>query len=163
MNRFVLMTAIAVITAACTTAVDTTTTSSIDAGSGTAATSATGGETSLPVTTQIAPPVSSPDEALTLPITPAQQEGPYYPVETLADQDNDLTVVASLGGAPTGNVLILQGRLLTGDGAPVEGGIVEIWQVDSQGIYLHPDDPGTDDRDPYFQFSGRATAAADGT
>jgi protocatechuate 3,4-dioxygenase beta subunit len=156
------MAAIGVVIAACTTAVDATTTSSIDAETGTTTTTIVD-EPSLPVTTQIDAPAPSADEALPLPITPAQQEGPFYPVETLADQDNDLTVVAGLDGAPTGNVLILQGRLLTGGGAPVEGGVVEIWQVDSQGIYLHPGDPRTDDRDPYFQFSGRATVAADGT
>ena len=94
--------------------------------------------------------------------TPSQQEGPYYPVERLDDQDNDLTVVEGLNGSPSGNVLVLEGSLVTTDGDPIANGQVEIWQTDSNGIYLHPADPGVADRDPYFQGSGVATTGEDG-
>ena len=95
--------------------------------------------------------------------TPSQQQGPYYPLERFDDQDNDLTVVDGLDGSSSGSVLVLNGVLLTTEGEPVEGGIIEIWQTDSNGIYLHPDDPGIADRDPFFQGSGMATAGADGS
>ncbi len=102
-------------------------------------------------------------EGLPLAATPSQQEGPYYPVQRFDDRDNDLTVIDGVDGSAAGNVLILNGTLLTTDGAPVVGGVVEIWQTDANGIYLHPGDPGVAERDAFFQGSGAATAATDGS
>jgi protocatechuate 3,4-dioxygenase beta subunit len=95
--------------------------------------------------------------------TPSQQEGPYYPVEKLDDRDNDMTQVEGLDGTAAGNVLLVEGRLLTTAGDSVNGAVVEMWQTDSNGIYLHPQDPGTDDRDPFFQFYGEAITDSDGS
>lgn len=113
-------------------------------------------------TTSIAALLPGPDE-LPLPETPAQQEGPYYPVDRLDDQDNDLTVVDGLDGAATGQVLLLSGTLLTTEGEPVAGAVIEIWQTDAAGIYLHPDDSALADRDRFFQGSGTDTVAPDGS
>lgn len=113
-------------------------------------------------TTSVAAVLPAPGE-LPLAPTPAQQEGPYYPVDRLADQDDDLTVVEGLDGVATGEVLVLSGTLLTTEGEPVAGAVIEIWQTDANGIYLHPADPGLADRDPYFQGSGTASVADDGT
>ena len=44
----------------------------------------------------------------------------------------------------------------------MSGGVVEIWQVDGQGIYDHPNAPDTDSRDPAFQFYGEAVTDAAG-
>lgn len=170
MRRAVVSLVIAVAAASCTTTggSETTTSAATTAGQQDSTTTTTTGgndeattSTTSPTTTDTLPPI--PEDELPLPATPAQQEGPYYPVEKLDDRDNDLTVVADIGGTPAGNVLILEGRLVTTDGVPVEGGVIEIWQVDSAGIYLHPDDPKTADRDPNFQFYGEAVAAADGS
>jgi protocatechuate 3,4-dioxygenase beta subunit len=46
---------------------------------------------------------------------------------------------------------------------PLEGLVIEIWQTDSNGVYLHPNDPSTANRDPNFQFYGEATTSADGS
>lgn len=61
-----------------------------------------------------------------------------------------------------GTPLGVDGVLLRSDGAPIEGAIVEIWQTDSQGIYLHPDDPGFSGLDPGFQGYGESVTDADG-
>ncbi len=144
--------------AACSTPVDETTSAS--AAEQPSTTIAIGDEMVTTSSIEMAP---SELAALPLAATPSQAEGPYYPVERLADQDHDLTAVDGLAAVPAGNVLIVNGTLLTSEGAPVAGGVVEIWQTDANGIYLHQDDPGVADRDPFFQGSGAATAAEDGS
>ena len=46
---------------------------------------------------------------------------------------------------------------------PVAGAIIEIWQTDNNGIYLHPNGRRTSRRDTNFQFYGESVTAADGT
>ncbi|HSF79898.1 MAG TPA: hypothetical protein VLA49_01610 [Anaerolineales bacterium] len=94
--------------------------------------------------------------------TPAQQEGPYYPVDKPADHDNDLVDFAGASQAPAGEILSLAGVVYDANGQRVQGALIEIWQTDSNGIYLHPDDPDTDQRDPNFQFYGETVTGADG-
>lgn len=96
-------------------------------------------------------------------VTPRQQEGPYYPVETLDDRDNDLTVVDGSSATSSGDLLLLSGRVVDTDGQPVAGAVVEIWQTDSGGAYMHPNDPATSGRDMNFQFYGEAVTAGDGS
>jgi len=91
--------------------------------------------------------------------TPAQTEGPFYPVAIPKDSDFDLLRNGSLNytrGQPAwveGTVTDLQGR-------PVAGAQVEIWQCDETGHYHHPGDSGK--ADPAFQGFGRASVGADG-
>jgi protocatechuate 3,4-dioxygenase beta subunit len=40
--------------------------------------------------------------------------------------------------------------------------VIEIWQTDANGIYRHPGDPKTTDRDPHFQFYGESSTELDG-
>jgi protocatechuate 3,4-dioxygenase beta subunit len=94
--------------------------------------------------------------------TPSQQEGPYYTVEKPADRDSDLVDFAGAAAAPAGQVLFLNGVVYDASGLPVEGVVIEIWQTDDSGVYLHPNDPGTGRRDPNFQFYGEATTGGDG-
>ena len=94
--------------------------------------------------------------------TPAQQEGPFYPVEKPEDIDNDLVVVEGLSDSAAGQILLLSGSLLTTKGEQVAGATIEIWQVDQNGIYLHPADPGIEDRDPNFQGYGESVTDEDG-
>lgn len=95
--------------------------------------------------------------------TPAQTEGPYYPVNKPKDRDNDLVDLEGSGGSPAGDILEFGGRLFDASGVPVAGAVVEIWQTDNNGVYLHPDDPGTSRRDPHFQFYGESVTADDGS
>jgi len=94
--------------------------------------------------------------------TPAQQEGPYYPVDKPADLDNDLVDFAGAKKTPAGEVLSLAGVIYDANGRRVEGAVIEIWQTDNNGIYMHPGDPNTGRRDPNFQFYGEALTGADG-
>lgn len=112
----------------------------------------------LPVLLALAAPAA----AETLPLTPAQSEGPYYPSRLRpADLDADLTRIG-LGPRAQGEIIALGGRVVDPAGRPIEGARVEIWQTDAQGVYLHPDDPRIGQHDRNFQFFGRARSAADG-
>ncbi len=94
--------------------------------------------------------------------TPAQQEGPYYTVDKPADRDNDLVELAGATGVPAGTILEFGGTVYDATGMPLEGLVIEIWQTDDSGAYLHPRDPATDNRDRNFQFYGEATTDAAG-
>ena len=100
-------------------------------------------------------------EALTL--TPRQTEGPYYPDHLPLDQDNDLTLITD-GKAPAGGVITeFGGRLLNVDGKPISEAVVELWQADNNGCYIHS--KGTQkgkERDPQFQGFGKITTNAKG-
>ena len=101
-------------------------------------------------------------DATTVPLrpTPAQTEGPFYPLELPADGDADLLVNGARrlrGGQP----VMLGGRVVDLDGRPLAGARVEIWQCDGAGRYHHPRDRGGI-ADPDFQGWGHAIADADG-
>ena len=121
--------------------------------------------TAVPTTTE---PQPEPTEQQIEPIevtyfTPSQGEGPYYPVNKLEDRDNDLTVLEGADGSPAGDVIEFGGFVYDAAGRPLPDAVVEIWQTDSSGVYLHPGDPGTDQRDVNFQFYGESITAADGS
>jgi len=61
-----------------------------------------------------------------------------------------------------GDVLFLFGQVLDTRGDAVPNALVEIWQTDAGGVYDHPGDPGTADRDRSFQFFGSTPVDAAG-
>ncbi len=91
--------------------------------------------------------------------TPAQTEGPFYPVSLPADTDFDLL---RQGGAAyaKGQPGWLDGQVTDAGGLPLAGAVVEIWQCDAAGHYRHPGDG--DRADPAFQAFGRVQADAQG-
>src|SRR3954462_8714518 len=76
--------------------------------------------------------------------TPSQTEGPFYPDHLPLDTDNDLIVINDSITPAVGEITHLSGRLLDGRGEPLRNVLVEIWQVDNNGAYLHT---GTSNRD----------------
>jgi protocatechuate 3,4-dioxygenase beta subunit len=95
-------------------------------------------------------------------VSPNQGEGPYYPPTKPQDRDNNLLVVDGRSPTPVGTPLEISGLLVYDDGTPVVGATMEIWQVDGQGIYDHPNAPDTANRDVNFQGYGEAVTDADG-
>jgi protocatechuate 3,4-dioxygenase beta subunit len=61
-----------------------------------------------------------------------------------------------------GETLILYGHVLDRSGQSLSGYTVEIWQVDTNGIYNHPGDRNTTGRDKGFQFYGTSTTGENG-
>lgn len=91
--------------------------------------------------------------------TPAQTEGPFYPVTLPKDADGDLLRNGSRQYA-RGEPAWVEGAVTDLQGRPVAGAQVEIWQCDVAGHYHHPGDRGQ--ADPDFQGFGRVTVGADG-
>ncbi len=87
--------------------------------------------------------------------TPPMTEGPFYPDKLPLDTDNDLLIVNSSITPAVGDITHLTGRVLSSSGEPVPGVVVEIWQVDNKGVYIHSEDSGRRERDSNFQGFGR--------
>ncbi|MDP1741584.1 MAG: protocatechuate 3,4-dioxygenase [Polaromonas sp.] len=92
--------------------------------------------------------------------TPAQTEGPFYPVVFPKDSDHDLLRNGALN-YPEGQSAWVEGSVSDLAGKPVAGAQVEIWQCDHSGHYHHPGDGGK--ADTRFQGFGRVTVGADGS
>ncbi len=94
--------------------------------------------------------------------TPSLTEGPFYPDKLPLDTDNDLVIVNNSITPAIGEVTHLTGRVLSQAGEPVRDAVVEIWQVDGKGVYLHSADSGRKQRDANFQGFGRFTTGSAG-
>src|SRR5260370_893419 len=101
--------------------------------------------------------------ALALAPTPAQTEGPFYPLNYPADADNDLVHVAGHAEPAKGTVTRVAGRILDRSGRPMAGARVEIWQCDGNGPHHNLRGGGGErPRDDNFQGFGRAATAQGG-
>ena len=94
--------------------------------------------------------------------TPQQTEGPFYPVDLPLDTDNDLIIINDLTTPSLGEITHLSGRILGATGEPIRNALVEIWQVDHHGVYLHEGSAGGDKRDVNFQGFGRFLTGSSG-
>ena len=94
--------------------------------------------------------------------TPAQTEGPFYPNRLPLDTDNDLLIINENITPAIGEVTHLTGRILDAKGNPVKNAVVEIWQCDANGAYLHTGTGNREKRDTNFQGFGRFLTGSSG-
>jgi protocatechuate 3,4-dioxygenase beta subunit len=94
--------------------------------------------------------------------TPRQTEGPFYPNKLPLDTDNDLLIVNDAITPAVGEVTHLTGVILDAKGQPLRNALVEIWQCDSKGVYLHTRDSDRKQRDTNFQGFGRFLTGQNG-
>jgi protocatechuate 3,4-dioxygenase beta subunit len=94
--------------------------------------------------------------------TPAQTEGPFYPDKLPLDTDNDLIIVNDNITPAVGKITHLTGRILDAKGNPINNALVEIWQCDNKGVYIHTDDSKDKERDKNFQGFGRFLTGSKG-
>lgn len=96
--------------------------------------------------------------------TPKQTEGPFYPNKLPLDTDNDLLIINDGITPGVGEITHLTGRVLDLKGNPVRNALVEIWQCDAKGVYLHTRDsePKKDQQDKHFQGFGRFLTGSTG-
>ena len=92
-------------------------------------------------------------EALSL--TPHQTEGPFYPDKMPLDTDNDLIILNDSLTPAVGTVAYLSGKVTDIKGNPLRNTLVEIWQVDNNGVYLHTRGGSRAKLDSNFQGYGR--------
>ncbi len=93
--------------------------------------------------------------------TPRQTEGPFYPDHLPLDTDNDLITVNDSLTPATGEITHLSGRILDSRGQPLRNALVEIWQVDNNGVYINSKDKHAT-RDKNFQGFGRFLTGSTG-
>ena len=88
-----------------------------------------------------------------IPQTLSEITGPTYPYGRMEATDNDLTVQHE--SEPLGERIIVQGRVLDEDNRPVPNTLVEIWQANAAGRYMHRVDSHAAPLDPNFSGAGR--------
>jgi len=93
--------------------------------------------------------------------TPQQTEGPFYPDKLPLDTDNDLLIINDTITPAIGEITHLSGRILDNKGNPIRNALVEIWQVDNHGVYLHTKDTHAA-REKNFQGFGRFMTGSTG-
>ena len=104
------------------------------------------------------------EELQKLVMTPQTTEGPFYPDHLPLDTDNDLLIVNDGITPAVGEVTHLSGRITDAGGQPVRNAVVEIWQVDNFGSYIHSRGTNrqTNKHDGNFQGYGRFMTRSSG-
>lgn len=95
-----------------------------------------------------------------LPVTLSEITGPQFPSSVVARNAFDLT--RQHRGEPLGERIVVGGRVEDEDGRPVRNSLVEIWQANSAGRYLHKNDQHNAPLDPNFTGVGHAFTNDDG-
>lgn len=94
--------------------------------------------------------------------TATTTEGPFYPDRMPLDTDNDLLIINDGITPGVGEITHLTGRVTTPSGQPIRNAIVEIWQVDQGGSYIHSGGRQPKNVDSHFQGYGRFLTDARG-
>jgi protocatechuate 3,4-dioxygenase beta subunit len=95
-----------------------------------------------------------------MPHTLSELTGPVYGHESIRPGDDDLT--KQHPGAPLGERIVVHGRVLDEDGRGVPDTLVEIWQANACGRYIHRRDQHPAPLDPNFTGAGRTATDAEG-
>jgi protocatechuate 3,4-dioxygenase, alpha subunit len=104
-------------------------------------------------------------------ITPSQTVGPFFAYglaphsrcEWRPEQGKDIYDWKETAGAnlvtpdASGSKIRIEGRVLDGDGLPINDAMIEIWQADSQGRYASPRDPRARPNAKFMGFGRTAT------
>lgn len=117
------------------------------------------------------PPLDYPDYRSTAlrhpkhPLVPLRQNltevtGPLFGHERTSERYSDLSHAS--GGEAQGQRIIVSGRVLDSDGRPVPHTLIEIWQANAAGRYLHERDQWPAPLDPHFEGEGRVATDANG-
>ena len=96
----------------------------------------------------------------TKPLLPIQQalaqlNAPVYGADQLGPLDHDLTKNAIKNGEPLGERIIVTGRVTDEDGRPLRHSLMEVWQANAAGRYVHKVDQHDAPLDPNFLGAGR--------
>ncbi len=97
-----------------------------------------------------------------LPRTLSETTGPGPAVSAVTPEDSDLTCNAGTSGEAVGERIIVTGRILDERGSPVPNALLEIWQANAAGRYIHRIDQHPAPLDPNFLGMGRCLTNAAG-
>lgn len=96
--------------------------------------------------------------------TPSQTKGPFYPVPEIGKQqhfDFDLTRKNADSPVALGELISIEGSVISHSERPLGGSIVEVWQACETGRYNHSQDKNDQPMDPNFQYWGRVVTGED--
>ena len=95
-------------------------------------------------------------------ISPSLSElsGPVFGHNDLTENDADLT--RQHKAEPQGERIVVAGKLLDERSCPVADSLIEIWQTNAAGRYVHTADQHDAPLDPNFTGAGRALTNSDG-
>ncbi len=96
-------------------------------------------------------PLYGSEASESLPPTPNETEGPFYPVQAQKDKDFDLTLIEGSSQSAAGNHIYVEGIVVDTAMNPVEDVTIELWQANAAGRYRHPHDTNPAPIDPHFQ------------
>jgi protocatechuate 3,4-dioxygenase beta subunit len=99
---------------------------------------------------------------LALPQTLSEISGPRYDERAIGALSADLTRNATKNGESLGERIILQGRVLDEAGRPVPSTLIEMWQANAAGRYVHEGDQHDAPIDPNFLGAGRCVTDREG-
>jgi len=97
-----------------------------------------------------------------VPLTTSELTGPGAALAAITPEDADLTKNAGTGGEALGQRIIVTGRVLDAVGTPVPHTLVEVWQANAGGRYIHRRDTWPAPLDPHFLGIGRCITDAAG-
>lgn len=110
---------------------------------------------------------STPLRGPTRPLIPlkatlSELTGPVYGHESVGRLDADLTKNGARNGEPLGERIVVTGRVLDERGRPVPNTLIEVWQANAAGRYVHVVDQHPAPLDPNFFGGGRCVSDAEG-
>lgn len=88
--------------------------------------------------------------------------GPLFGTYELGEFDHDLTINSRVNGDPQGERIIVHGRVTDEKGHGIHHTLLEIWQANAAGRYVHKIDKHAAPLDPNFLGSGRCRTDKDG-
>lgn len=97
-----------------------------------------------------------------IPHSLSEMTGPVFGHDAVCPLDADLTHNGRTSGAPQGERLIVTGRVLDEAGRPQPHQLIEIWQCNAAGRYVHVGEQHDAPLDPNFFGAGRCMTDAYG-
>lgn len=96
------------------------------------------------------------------PLTLSERTGPTGLIQELGAGPLDLSRAHFNGPRAVGQLISVFGRVTDEDGSPITNAVVELWQANSAGRYIHEMDRTDAPIDPNFTGQGRLVTGPDG-
>jgi protocatechuate 3,4-dioxygenase beta subunit len=96
------------------------------------------------------------------PQTLSELTAPVFGHDEINELDHDLTRNGVLNGEPLGERILVTGRILDESRRPIPNALIEIWQANAAGRYIHKLDQHDAPLDPNFHGAGRTLTNASG-
>ena len=104
------------------------------------------------------------NKKISIPSNNSEIFGPIFNKKIIGKLDNDLTLNFSKKKmSPLGHKIIVHGTVSDQFSNPIKGALIEIWQANAAGKYLHQDDKNPAPIDPNFSGCGRSLTSSDGS